>query len=107
MENNEKIRIEMENALENNLAEKLNLQDGIKRANRAQMRKSITNEDKEAEGFALTCKMLKLEKLDLYSQNMELKNEIMRLNEEIKKKDKIIADFTGKTKSPTKVMNDK
>jgi hypothetical protein len=94
----------MESALEKNLAEKLNLQEAIKRANRAHMRKSITSEDKEAEGLALTCNLLKLEKLDLYSQNIELKNEIMRLNEEIKKRDKVIIDLKGgNPKTPVKV----
>lgn len=92
MENNEKVQREMEAALEKNLGEKKVFQQELKKLNQ-----NIVSEQnsrtKDLENLALACKMLRLEKLDLFSQNLELRNTIFQMTEERKSKDNRIQEL--------------
>lgn len=86
MENNEKVEKEMELALEKNFNEKKHLQETMRKLNQTII-SDHAHKSKDIENLSLSCKMLRLEKLDLYSQNLELRNTIFQLNEEKKIKD--------------------
>lgn len=92
MENNEKVHKEKEATLDKNLAEKNTLQQELKRLNQ-NMVSEENSRTKDLENLALACKMLRLEKLDLFYQNLELRNTIFQITEDRKEKDKRIQEL--------------
>lgn len=87
MENNEKVQREMEQALEKNHADKRKLQENMRKLNKILVSKEQVPKNQDFENLLLSLKMLRLEKLDLYSENLELRSTISRINEEKAAKD--------------------
>lgn len=107
MENNEKVQKEMDSALEKNLTEKRSLQEAMRKLNLVIISEN-DHRNKDLENISITCKMLRLEKLDLYSQNLEMRNTIFQLTEEKKGKDLRIQELEDivlklKSDNPIKV----
>lgn len=92
MENNEKLQKEKEVTLDRNQGEKKMLHQELKRLNQ-NMVSEENSKNKDLENLALACKMLRLEKLDLFYQNLELRNTIFQMTEDRKEKDQRIQEL--------------
>ena len=108
MENNEQVHKEKEATLDKNLVEKKTLQQELRRLNQYMVSEE-NSRTKDWENLALACKMLRLEKLDLFYQNLELRNTIFQMTEDRKEKDQRIQELEDlviklKSEGPLKVL---
>ena len=98
MENNEKIKREIEVVLRNNLAENKNLQQKLQ---------EFASSVDTVEDIELANKLLDIERLDLFTQNLEIKKEALNLAKDKINKSKQISQMEEELREMKRQLEEK